>query len=107
MERVKYLSRLSEADWLAMHKEVFGITATDCDYSYDDENGYYVTFWEKEGRHTVESRYHYYEYTRPQALDSYFHNMDTITRNYFKYMAKKFGQNYINDFFVWKTDVNI
>ncbi|HBK26972.1 MAG TPA: hypothetical protein DDY92_00080 [Dialister sp.] len=104
MNKVKYLSRLSEEDWIAMHKEVFGIEATDCEYEYDEDTGFYVIFWEKDG--SVE-HYHYYEYTRPQAMDSYFHNMDEITRRYFRYMAKKFGQEYINDFFVWKTDIYI
>lgn len=107
MNPVKYLSQLTEADWLAMHKEVFGITAKECDYEYDDDDGFYVTFLEKEGRRDVEERYHYYEYVRPQALDSYFHNMDEITRRYFRYMAQRFGQEYINDFFKWKTEVNI
>ena len=104
MERVKYLSQLSETDWLHMHEKVFGIKAVDCDYEYDDDNGFYLTFWEKDGS---EEHYHYYEYIRPQAIDSYFHNMDEITRRYFRYMAGRFGQEYINDFFKWKTEINV
>ena len=106
MERVKYLSQLSEQDWLSMHLEVFGIWANDCDYTYDDEDGYDVVFWEKDGRNEVESHYHYYDFVRPKALDSYFHNESEISKRYFKYMAKKFGQEYINDFFRFKTEID-
>ena len=104
MNLVKYLSQFREKDWIAMHQKVFGIAVTDCDYEYDEDDGYYVTFWGKDG--SVE-HYHYYEYVRPQAIDSYFHNMNDITKRYFRYMAERFGQEYINDFFKWKTEINI
>lgn len=106
MGRMKYLKQLTEEEWIKMHVEVFGLwymTFKHCDFDYDGWDGFHLRFYANDGKDDIQLLFHYHEFTRPQPINYHTYEVRNVESRYLKYMAAKFGQEYINDYFEWTT----